>query len=308
MSASSDGGSGRNLWTLAFDHRNSLRRSFFGISGTATAADRQRARDAKSLIFAGIARAIELGIPSGQPAVLVDEEYGAAVIAKARRLGIPTAVPVEASGKAVLQFEHGDGGFGEALERVDPTYAKVLVRYNPDGDPDDNRTQRDRLTRLQRWVSDHGRQWMLELLVPPTAAQRNECGGDADAYDATLRPDLTVRACAELAESGLTPELWKLEGMATSQEYAAIAAACRADGITSGCLVLGRGADESAVNRWLCLAAPVPGFVGFAVGRTLWWQPLREAEDGTCARDEAVERIARNYLGLIGVYLAAEQG
>ncbi len=39
------------LWTLAFDHRNSLRRAFFGISGDATEADHARARDANALIF-----------------------------------------------------------------------------------------------------------------------------------------------------------------------------------------------------------------------------------------------------------------
>ena len=295
------------LWTLAFDHRNSLRRSFFGITGDATEADHERARVAKGIIFDGVVAAIEQGIPAGQPAVLVDEEYGADVIERARELGIPTAVPVEASGHAVLRFEHGDDGFGPALELIDPTYAKVLVRYNPDGDPDDNRAQRERLALLQRWVSDHGRQWMLELLVPPTPAQTNQCGGDSDVYDANVRPDLTVRASAELADSGLAPELWKLEGMATSQEYAAIAAACRADGDRSGCLVLGRGADEDAVDRWLSLAAPVPGFVGFAVGRTLWWDPLKQAMAGACTAGDAAARIAANYRRLIGVYLSARQ-
>jgi myo-inositol catabolism protein IolC len=295
------------LWTLAFDHRNSLRRSFFGITGEATEADHQRARAAKAMIFDGVVAAIEQGIPTGQPAVLVDDEYGADVIARARELGVPTAVPVEASGHAVLRFEHGDDGFGPMLERLDPAYAKVLVRYNPDGDPDDNRVQRERLALLQRWVSDHGRQWMLELLVPATPAQTNQCGGDSDVYDANLRPELTVRATSELAESGLMPELWKLEGMATSGEYAAIAAACRADGDRSGCLVLGRGADEDAVDRWLSLAAPVPGFVGFAVGRTLWWNPLRDAIAGTCTAGEAAAQVAANYRRLIGVYLGARQ-
>ena len=117
-----------------------------------------------------------------------------------------------------------------------------------------------------------------------------------------------MRASAELAASGLTPDLWKLEGMATTHEYSAVAAACRADGDASGCLVLGRSADEDAVDRRLSLAAPVPGFVGFAVGRTLWWEPLRDAFDGVCVRDEAVSRIAPNYRRLIGVYLAAQGG
>lgn len=295
-----------NLWTLAFDHRSSLRRSFFGITGEATDADHERARAAKLLIFDGVVRAIERGIPSGEPAILVDEEYGAEVIDRARSIGVTTAVPVEASGQGVLQFQHGDEGFGPALERLDPAYAKVLVRYNPDHDTDDKAVQLRRLSLLQRWVSDHGRRWMLELLVPPTPGQLERCGDEPDEYDTALRPTLTVRAVTEMVEHGLTPELWKLEGMATSQQYAAVAAACGADQGASGCLVLGRGADQQAVDRWLSLAAPVPGFVGFAVGRTLWWNPLRAAVDGDCSRDEAADEIAGNYLRLIDVYLEAE--
>ena len=292
------------LWFMAFDHRNSLRRSFFGIDGDATEADHARARHLKSVILDGVLRATEQGIPDGRAAVLVDEEYGADVIARARALGIPTAVPVERSGLALVEFEHGDDGFGPALERRDATYAKVLVRYNPGDDAADRAEQRRRLGLLQAWSTATGRPWMLELLVPPTPEQL-AAAGSGDAFDHDQRPALTVAAAAELAEGGLAPQLWKLEGMATSAEYAAVAAACGADGVTSSCLVLGRGADEAAVDRWLALAAPVSGFGGFAVGRTLWWEPMADATAGRCSDAEAADRIAANYRRLIDVYRSA---
>jgi myo-inositol catabolism protein IolC len=287
------------LWTLAFDHRNSLRRAFFGIGGEPTAADHDRGVWAKTLIFDGLVRAVERGVVGGRPAALVDAEYGSAVIARANELGIVTAVPVEASGRTVVEFEHGDDGFGPVLERLDPTYAKVLVRYNPLDDVEANALQRRRLLVLQRWVRDHGRAWMLELLVPPTRAQ------DRDDFDVALRPELTARAGAELVDAGLCPELWKLEGMTTGAEYAAVADACGADGSSSACLVLGRGADATAVDRWLTTAAPVAGFRGFAVGRTLWWQPLRDAADCRVDAAAAASQIADSYLRLIDVYRAA---
>jgi myo-inositol catabolism protein IolC len=293
------------LWVLAFDHRESLRRSFFGITGQATEDDDARAREAKEITFDGAVQAIEIGIPEGEPAVLVDEEYGAAVISRAREHGIRFAVPVEASGTKLLEFEHGDSGFGEAIERVDPTVVKVLLRYNPAADADDNRAQRDRLVMLQRWVSNHGREWMLELIVPAAPRQLDEVGGDTERYDVELRPALTVQAITELRERGLAPELWKLEGMPTSPDYAAVAEACGADGDGSACLVLGRGADAAAVERWLELAAPVPAYRGFAIGRTLWWTPLREYFDGSIGRADAVQRIADNYLRMITVYRQA---
>jgi myo-inositol catabolism protein IolC len=293
------------LWALAFDHRNSLRREFFGIDREPTPADDARCRAAKAVIFEGVLAAIAEGIPVGRPAVLVDEQYGADLIRRANARGIVTAVPVEESGRAELALEHGDD-FGLAIERIDPTYVKVLVRYNPEGDERANGRQRETLARVQRWVVEHGRSWMLELLVPPTAAQLAAVGQAR--YDIDVRPDLTSRAAAELTETGLRPDLWKLEGMATTVQYATVAAAC---GATSGgvvCLVLGRGADEAAVDQWLTRAAPVPGFAGFAVGRTLWWEPLRSHISGAATGDEAAAAIAANFRRLIGVYLAARTG
>ena len=295
------------LWTLAFDHRNSLRRAFFGIDGVPTPADHARCRAAKAVIFDGALAAAAEGISVGRSALLVDEEYGADVIARANECGIVTAVPVEASGRAELAFEYGDD-FGAAIERVDPTYAKVLVRYNPDGDRHANKRQREKLARLQRWIVGHGRGWMLELLVPATATQLSAVDGDTDRYDLHVRPDLTRRAAAELTAAGLRPDLWKLEGMATSGQYAAVAEACGA--LTAGvsCLVLGRGADETAVDRWLTLAAPVRGFAGFAVGRTLWWQPLRAYVSGASSVDDTAAAIAANFRRLIDVYVSATSG
>lgn len=295
------------LWTLAFDHRNSLRRTFFGIDGVPTPDDHARCRAAKAVIFEGALAAIAEGISVGRPALLVDEEYGADIIALANERGIVTVVPVEKSGRVELAFEHGDD-FGPAIERVSPTYAKVLVRYNPGDDQHSNERQRANLARLQRWSVEHGRRWMLELLVPPTAAQLAAVAGDTDRYDLDVRPDLTCRAAAELTGAGLRPDLWKVEGMATSAQYAAVAEACGALTPDVSCLVLGRGADKAAVDRWLTLAAPVRGFAGFAVGRTLWWDPLRAHVSGAAMAEDTAAAIGANFRHLIDVYVGAASG
>lgn len=286
------------LWTMAFDHRNSLRTSFFGLTGPPSAADQARARDAKAIVVEGLLSA-DLGAGAGTKALLIDTEYGAGLIARAREAGVVTAVPVEVSGQRWLAFEHGDDGFGPTLERADPTFAKVLVRYHPDEDPAANAAQRRRVASLQRWVVDHGRRWMLELLVPAPAAET------ADDYDDRLRPAATVRAVRELVDDGLAPDLWKLEGMPSGDAFRALAEATGADGERSACLVLGRGADAEAVDTWLRAAAPVRGFGGFAVGRTLWWDPLRAAMDGRITRTEASAAVAANFRRLVDVYRRA---
>lgn len=293
------------LFVLAFDHRESFRRGFFGIEGRPTAADEGRLREGKAIIFEALLHALAGGgLPKGRPAILVDDEYGSSVALRARQSGITVALPVERSGQVELAWEHEP--FWDALHRLDADYGKVLVRYNPEADRDRNVRQRSRMIELQAWLAQRERGFMLELLVPAEPGQLARVDGSNDRYDAELRPTLTLAAIRELREAGLRPDLWKLEGMNTPAEYRAIGAEIEAGaGFGSRCLVLGRGADPMAVERWLRLAAPVPAFAGFAVGRTIWWDPLKALFFGHASRDVVIERIAANYRHFVEVYLDA---
>jgi len=287
------------LFVLAFDHRNSFRTEFLGLRGQETDADRERARAAKAIALDGLLAALPL--PEGEPAMLVDDEYGREVAVRARDNGVAVGIPVERSGQVELAFEHEP--FTDPLERLRPAWAKALVRYNPEGDRARNERQRQRLLDVQRWCDASGTGFMLELLVPPEEGQAPD--GRA-AYDRDTRPALTVAAVTEMSADGIAPGLWKLEGMEAGADYAAVAAEVRRSGRSdAGCVVLGRGADKASVDRWLALAAPVDGFVGFAVGRTLWWDALRGWLDGTHGREDAVALIAASYRRLVDHYLAA---
>jgi myo-inositol catabolism protein IolC len=294
----------RHLFVLAFDHRNSFRTDFFGIDGTLTAQDQARAREAKLVIYAGLLRAVAQGLPSGCPAVLVDEEYGGDVARLAREAGITVALAVERSGQTELAFEADP--FYDPIVRLQPDCVKVLVRYNPGADVAMNRRQRRRILQLQEWLQDRNTDLMLELLVPAQSAQMDSVGGDLERFHRESRPGLTVTAIHELVQGGLAPRFWKLEGMESAADYAAVAAAVRSGARSDAtCLVLGRGADVVAVKRWLSLAAPIAGFGGFAVGRTIWWDPLRAHVFDGADREVTVAKIAANYLGLVDLYLEA---
>jgi myo-inositol catabolism protein IolC len=193
------------------------------------------------------------------------------------------------------------------IERYQPVYAKVLVRYNPGGDPTMNARQRDRLGELASWLRGREQRLMLELLVPAEHVQLDQLGGDQSRYDRELRAELTAGAIKEICADGLRPALWKLEGPESAEDARRISAVVHELDTAAGCLVLGRGADATAVRRWLTTAAQAPGFNGFAVGRTVWWEPLRTYVAGG-ARDEAVQQIADNYLALVEAYRTASQG
>jgi myo-inositol catabolism protein IolC len=299
---------GQRLYILSFDHRGSFKKGLMGIAGEPTGDERQRISELKTLIYEGFMRAIARGAPRDSCGLLVDEEFGADVARSARRDAFRLAMPVERSGQEEFDFEFGED-FGEHVEAFDPDFAKVLVRYNPDGDAELNYRQAARLARLSGWLRANDRKFLFELLVPATADQRERVGGDQDAYDRDLRPELVVRTLAELQEAGVEPDIWKIEGLEASADCERAITQARAGGRDQvTCVVLGRGANLDRVAHWLRAAAPVEGYVGLAVGRTIWLDALSEHVAGRLERDAAIERIAANYRRMIDVYAGAAAG
>lgn len=296
------------LYILAFDHRGSFVKRF-EIEGDPTPEDVERFNDGKHLIFEGIEAALERGADPAVSGCLVDEQYGAPtqIPEQAKARGIRLAMPVEKSGQKEFDFEYGEQ-FGDHIERFDPDFSKVLVRYNPDGDAAMNERQAERLKRLSDWLHENDRKFLFELLVPAEEEQLASVDGDSDRYDAELRPELMIRAIAELQEVGIEPDIWKIEGVDAREDCDRIAAQCRSgEGREDvACVVLGRGADDAKVDHWLRQGAPVEAYVGFAIGRSIWGEPLAAFIAGDLSREDAAAKIADNYLRFIEVYGSAE--
>jgi myo-inositol catabolism protein IolC len=123
-----------------------------------------------------------------------------------------------------------------------------------------------------------------------------------------VRPGLLLGAIRELQGAGVEPDIWEIEGLDRREDCEWVAEQARAGGRDGvACIVLGRGADEARVVHWLEQGAGVPGYVGFAVGRTLWWDELSDYVAGRVDREGAAQRIAGNYRRLIDAYVRAEQ-
>jgi myo-inositol catabolism protein IolC len=295
------------LYILAFDHRGSFIKRF-GIEGDPTPEETERIADGKQLIFEGIEAALERGADPTVTGGLVDEQFGGPtrVPERAKARGIKLAMPVEKSGQEEFDFEYGED-FGAHIERNDPDFSKVLVRYNPDGDAEMNRRQAQRLRRLSEWLHERDRKFLFELLVPAEEGQLASVDGDSDRYDAEVRPELMCRAIDELQDAGVEADIWKIEGVDERADCERIAAQCRADGRDRVvCVVLGRGADDDKVDHWLRQGAPVEGYVGFAIGRSIWGDPLKGFIDGSLSREDAAAQVADNYLRFVEVYTSAE--
>ena len=287
-----------DLLILAMDHRDSLLRELYRIDGDPTSDQIATVSAHKELIFDGLLAAIEAGVDVSRVGVLVDERYGSAVAARAKKAGIDLAMPIERSGEPLFLLEYGTFGDGEWLRHVEqfsPAQVKVLVRDNPESSA--NRTlQFDRLITVSNALRESGRSFLFELLVPATPAQLESVGSDALRYDTELRAGLTVRVIEEMQSEGIEPGIWKVEGVESEEDARAVVSAAQRDGRSAvRCLVLGRDAPRERVDHWLKVASAVDGFRGFAIGRSIWETPLADLVSGTATESELVGRVAENY-------------
>jgi myo-inositol catabolism protein IolC len=293
-----------SLYILAFDHRGSFQKNMFGIHGDPDAGQTETIADSKRLIFEGMTQAVTRGAHPDATGVLVDEQFGSDVPARARDAGLRLAMPVEKSGQNEFDFQYGDDDFPAHIEKYNPDFAKVLVRYNVGDDAEMNERQLERLKRLADWLHEHDRKFLFELLVPGTEEQLASVDGSADRYDAELRPELMRESIEAIQNYGIEVDIWKIEGLDAQSDADMLARQARSgagrEGVT--CVLLGRGASTEKVEQWLQAAAPVTGFIGFAIGRSIWWDALRGYLDKTLTRDQAVAQVADNYLHFVKVY------
>ena len=257
------------------------------------------------MIYDALKAAVAAGVPKDRAGILVDEQFGAAILCDAARDGYITSAPAEKSGQDEFDFEYGED-FPIHIEAFNPTFCKVLVRYNPEGDKGLNQRQAARLRRLSEYL--HGSRPQVHVRAARTRHARPTPpgGGERKRYDLEQRPLLMVQAIRELQEAGVEPDLWKIEGLDRREDCLQVAETARRDGRGEvGCIVLGRGEDESHVHTWLSTAAGVPGFVGFAVGRTTFWDPLMAWKDQKISREAALTEIARRYRQWVDVFEGA---
>jgi 5-dehydro-2-deoxygluconokinase len=293
----------KDLYLLPFDHRGSFQTKMFGWKGTLNPEQTAQIAATKQVIYDGFKAAVSAGVPSDKAGILVDEQFGAAILRDAAKCRYLTACPAEKSGQDEFDFEYGEN-FAQHIEAFQPTFCKVLVRYNPEGDQALNQRQAVRLKLLSEFLHAKSHSLlMFELLVPAEKLQVDRLNGNNKAYDLEIRPGLMVQAIRELQDAGVEADVWKVEGLDRREDCEKIVAGARRGGRDKvGCIVLGRGEDDKKVREWLETAARVTGFIGFAVGRTTFWDPLVDWRAKKISRKTAVAEIAHRYRAFADIF------
>jgi myo-inositol catabolism protein IolC len=299
----------KSLYILPFDHRGSFQKTMFGWDGALSAEQTAEIATAKRVIYDAFISAVHASVPKDKAGILVDEQFGATVLRDAVEQGYITCCPAEKSGQDEFDFEYGED-FEKHIAAFHLTFCKVLVRYNPEGDLALNRRQSARLRRLSEYLHSNNSpsRFMFELLVPAEKAQLDRLKGDKRAYDLELRPRMMAQTIQELQDAGVEPDVWKVEGLERDEDCERVVAAARGGGRSRvGCIILGRGEDAGKVREWLTTAAAVPGFIGFAVGRTSFWDPLIDWRAKKITRNAAVTEIAHRYQAFVEIFETREK-
>lgn len=297
----------RELLILAFDHRTSFTEKMFGIKNSQpTSEEKRQIAGYKRMIFEGFKLALKKGVTKEIAGLLVDEEFGVDILREAKKSGLTFAMPVEKSGQEEFDFEYGEN-YPKHIQEFDPTLVKVLVRYNPEGDTLMNKRQLQRLRSLSSYLQSIKKPFLFELLVPSTPKQLSEVGGSKETYDRETRPKLMVEAMKQIQDARIEPNIWKLEGVEKSEDAKAVVKQAQKGERKVAVITLGRGEGKEQVQKWLKVGVKIPGIIGFAVGRTIFWQPLEEHKAGKISRNQAIEKIAQNYTEFSDLWLSEKK-
>lgn len=292
----------KNLYILPFDHRSSFANLFGFTNPELSSSEKETIVRGKEIIYVAFRRAVEQEIPKEQAAILVDEEYGDKIIRNAISQDYNVILTTEKSGQKEFTFEYGDE-YAKHIEKYKPVFVKALIHYNPNDDPLSKMRQQQRLQVLSNYCHDKSYKFLLEVLVSPTDSQLKEVGGDNNLYDGQVRPNLTVKAMEELQNANVEPDIWKIEGMENEDSYKIVALQAQREGRHNvGIIILGRAENQEKVEKWIKSGNKIKGVVGFAVGRTVFWEPLVEYKNGKIEKEKAIEIIANNFLHFYRIF------
>jgi myo-inositol catabolism protein IolC len=293
------------LCILPFDHR-SFFEELLGFSEPLTDQQTAQLTEYKKIVYAGYEKSLSMGIPSASSAILVDDVQGMEILLDAKSKHYNVLQTTEKSGDNHFEFQHDD--WQAWIEKVKPTFAKALVRYNPDADKNLNEQSLQGLKQLSDYAHEHGYKFLIEPLVPATDEQLASVSSDKGRYDRELRPALCARMITEMQNAGVEPDVWKVEGFYAAKDYELVVAAAKAgqaEGLPRtdvGVISLGRNETDEVVSLWLTEGAKVPGVIGFAVGRTVFLSAVMKYKSGEFSKEQAELEIANRFVHFYTVF------
>lgn len=251
------------LFMLAFDHQSTFEKA--GVDNIS---------ELKQIIYEGFKRS--LGVVQNA-AILIDEKYGDEILKDAKKNGHTVAIKIEKSGQEGFIFEYGED-FASHIGKYNPDFAKVVVKVASREQNDVSDLTKNNLKKLSDYCHSHEVKFLLELISDSNV-------------------NLILKTIVELQDVAVEPDVWKIEGMESDLDYLSIVQEARKNGRDNvSIVILGRGEDKETVEGWIKASSKIPGIIGFAIGRTIFWRPVIEFNSAKITKERAIEQISQNYI------------
>lgn len=283
----------------AIDHRGSFKRLLLQLGADVSPQARSRL---KLTVWKSIEAVLARVPTAARTAILIDRGHPR-VANEASEAGVGVAVALEASGQPTLRAEAAPDTLKRDLWAMRADMGKALLRWNPDDSVSRKRSQLAVLRELEAVTADAGVELLLELLI--SRPERAASAGTARLRGQAWLPHRQYRAVEEILDSGVIPAAWKIEGHGDSEAAAALAALVTSARPDACMLVLGGGAEISGLPKLFACAAKSQCFNGFAVGRSIWQNPLAACCRGEIAAEEARRAIGDNFISVIDAFESA---
>ncbi|MDO8659761.1 MAG: DUF2090 domain-containing protein [Candidatus Parcubacteria bacterium] len=286
-------GYNKNLFILPFDHRSSFFKLLNIVDRSPTNDEIDKIKELKGLIYDAFKKAVSENVPRESAAILVDEQFGGDILKDAFIQGFTTILTTEKSGQKEFTFEYGDS-FSDHLQMHKPTFAKALIRYKPTDSAESKTKQQQKLKILSDYCHNNGYKFLLEVLIFESGEVQSE----------PMR-----QVIEELQKVSVEPDVWKMEGMDKESDYLEVMQQIRkGERKDVGLVVLGRGGNEQLVEGWIKASAKVNGVIGFAIGRTIFSNPLLEYQNGTKTKEQTIDAIKNKFVYFYNVFMNARKG
>ena len=299
------------MFGVAVDDRIDFCRDLIGSAKNPTAAQREEAASLKGVVFDGLLKGIESGIPKSRSWLWTDVDLGEGAHLRARAMALPSGAVVRPPITSPSMLAYVDGNIASA-SRLGASAVLLSTTYNPEANPKFRKARQKMLRRIAAQCANSGLGLFLELMPGLALSRRANTRTGATGEQTTM---YLVEGMRQLQDASVDVSGWVVEAPADLKATAVIAGQAGVDDrkdvsvmfrvSNSGRSTSNRASSNLTDLQVARLAARSPGIDGVMVGPGAFVSQLRQLRNSSLDRGTAVNLIAASLCRIWDSYEAA---
>ena len=220
-------------------------------------------------------------------AILIDPGYGQMILNNFADSAFSIGVPIEKAGSFPMSWLMDDSLYQHLLERPATWFVKVLWRFHLQMNQENKDIQLSQLNKLNSVCAALKRKLMVELIIPEGYLENGATLGEA---------------MTEVYEAGIYPFWWKITALDSKEEWQTMTKTLDQYDPEVGVIILGKNAPIEQFQTWFRVARSTPHTCGFAVGRSIFWEPWEQYVGGKLTIKGIADAVAERYNSVLEIW------